>query len=98
MQSLVDKSLVRRWESGRLGMLETIREFAAERLSDRERDALLERLLTYLIELFETANLSPHDGGRPRIDLAQAERPNVDTALLWAASDPLRGMHLLERM
>ena len=31
LQSLVDKSLVRRWESGRFGMLETIREFAAER-------------------------------------------------------------------
>ena len=45
MQSLVDKSLVRRWESGRFGMLETIREFAAEQLSDEEHDALLRRLL-----------------------------------------------------
>src|SRR5204863_6822397 len=99
MQSLVDKSLVRRWESGRFGMLETIREFAAEQLSDREYDALLERLLAYLLELFEDANLSPHAGGTPRMDLAQAERPNVDAALLWAmGSNPLRGLHLLERM
>ncbi len=99
MQSLVDKSLVRRWESGRFGMLETIREFAAEQLSDREYDALLERLLAYLLELFEDANLSPHAGGTPRMDLAQAERPNVDAALLWATgSNPLRGLHLLERM
>jgi predicted ATPase len=44
MQSLVDKSLVRRWESDRFGMLETIREFAAEQLSYEEHDALLRRL------------------------------------------------------
>ena len=39
LQSLVDKSLVRRWESGRFGMLETIREFAAERLAPDDRGA-----------------------------------------------------------
>jgi predicted ATPase len=99
MQSLVDKSLVRRWQSGRFGMLETIREFAAEQLSDREYDALLERLLAYLLELFEDASLDPHAGGTPRMDLARAERPNVDAALSWAmGSNPLRGLHLLERM
>ncbi len=32
LESLVVKSLVRRWESGRLGMLDTIREYAAELL------------------------------------------------------------------
>jgi predicted ATPase len=32
--SLVDKSLARRWSADRFGMLETIREFAAERLGD----------------------------------------------------------------
>ena len=99
MQSLADKSLVRRWEPGRFGMLETIREFAAEQLSDREYDALLNRLLAYLLELFEDANLTPHAAGTPRMELAQAERPNVDAALLWATgSDPPRGLHLLERM
>ena len=99
MQSLVDKSLVRRWDSGRLGMLETIRAFAAERLSEEEQAALLRRLLLYLLELFEDANLSPHDQGMPRMDLAQAERTNVDVALLWAmGSEPLGGLQLLERM
>ena len=33
LQSLVDKSLVRRWGSGRFGMLETIHEYARERLA-----------------------------------------------------------------
>jgi predicted ATPase/class 3 adenylate cyclase len=99
MESLVDKSLVRRWDSGRFGMLETIREFAGERLSEEERSLFLQRLLAYLVELFEDANLRPNEGGEPRMDLAQAERPNVDAALRWAtASDPLAGLRLLERM
>jgi predicted ATPase/class 3 adenylate cyclase len=99
MQSLVDKSLARRWDSGRFGMLETIREFAAEQLTEDERDALLQRLLEYLLELFQDANLTPHTGGTPRMDLAQAERPNVDVALtLAAALDPSAGLRLLEQM
>jgi predicted ATPase len=97
MQSLVDKSLVRRWESGRFGMLETIREFGAEQLSEDEHDALLRRLLGYLLELFEPANLSVHAHGEPAMVLAQEERANVDTVLAWAAvADPLAGLRLLE--
>jgi predicted ATPase len=99
MQSLVDKSLVRRWESGRFGMLETIREFADEQLAEEERKVFLDGLLAYLLELFEDANLRPHEGGEPRMDLAQAERPNVDAALHWATtSDPVAGLRLLGRM
>jgi len=97
MQSLVDKSLVRRWESGRFGMLETIREFGAEQLSEDEHDAQLRRLLDYLLELFDAANLSVHARGEPAIVLAQEERANVDTVLAWAAvADPLAGLRLLE--
>ena len=58
LESLVDKSLVRRWEGDRFGMLETIREFAAEQLAAGDRDALLGRLLQQLLELAEAANLS----------------------------------------
>ena len=102
MQSLVDKSLVRRWDSGRFGMLETIREFAAEQLSDHEREALLRRLLDHLLELFEEANLAPHAHGEPRMELAQDERANIDVALAWAADagearDGLRLLELLEQ-
>jgi predicted ATPase len=99
MQSLVDKSLVRRWGSGRFGMLETIREFASEQLSQERRDALLGRLLDHLLGLFGDANLTPHTGGTPRMDLAQAERANVDAALSTATgSDPVAGLRLLEQM
>jgi predicted ATPase len=86
LQSLVEKSLVRRWESGRFGMLETIREFASEQLPANDRDRLLRGLFDYLTELFETANVGRHDPptGEPQVVLAQMERPNVDTALAWA--------------
>jgi predicted ATPase len=101
LESLVDKSLVRRWESGRFGMLETIREFASEQVSEDERDRLLHRLLELLLELFEDANLRPHVSGEPRMDLAQEERPNVDVALASATKTGnvragLRLMELLE--
>jgi predicted ATPase len=97
LESLVDKNLVRRWESGRFGMLETIREFAAEQLTKDEHDALLQRLLAFLLELFEAANLRPHSTGAPQIELAQDERPNIDVALQRAtAADPAAGLQLLE--
>ena len=39
LESLLDNSLIRRWASGRLGMLATIREFAAEALSESSEEA-----------------------------------------------------------
>jgi predicted ATPase len=84
LQSLVEKSLVRRWDSGRFGMLETIREFAAEKLSPDDRDDMLRRLLEYLTDLFENAHVGRRETGEPQIDVAQTERANVDTALTWA--------------
>lgn len=97
LQSLVDKSLVRRWDSDRFGMLETIRGFAAEQLSEEQNNVLLRRLIAYLLKLFEGANLSVHAEGEPAIALAQEERANVDTALAWATgADPLAGLRLLE--
>ncbi len=100
-QSLLDKSLVRRMESGRFLMLETIREFAAERLEPKHRDQLLRRLLEALTETFEGANLRPDSPGPPAMELAQEERPNVDVALRWAteagqASAGLRLLWMLE--
>jgi predicted ATPase/class 3 adenylate cyclase len=96
MQSLVDKSLVRRWESGRFGMLETIREFASQQLDHAERDTLLRRLLDHLLDLFASAGLRPQSRGEPQMALAREERPNVDVALRWATlADPIAGLDLL---
>jgi predicted ATPase len=101
LQSLVDKSLVRRIDSGRFLMLETIREFAAERLAPEQRDALVRRLLGTLTELFDDGNMRPESPGLPAMELAQEERPNVDVALAWAveageADDGLRLLWMLE--
>jgi predicted ATPase len=85
VQSLVDKSLVRRWESGRFGMLETIREFAGEQLEPERRDELLCRLLELLIETFEP-NLRSVASETALMELALEERPNVDVALDWATA------------
>lgn len=87
LQSLVDKCLVQRWKSGRFGMLETIREFAAERLPPDDRTTLLRRLIDHLHEQFETANLGSQQTGTPRMELAQTERANVEAALTWAAGE-----------
>lgn len=58
LQSLLDKSLLRRWESGRLGLLETIREFAAEQLEE-SGDAVhaRRRHAEYFLELAERSGL-----------------------------------------
>ncbi|HEY3549929.1 MAG TPA: adenylate/guanylate cyclase domain-containing protein [Gaiellaceae bacterium] len=98
MQSLVDKSLVRRWDSDRFGMLETIREYAGEQLEPSALDRLRERLLGHLIERLAEADLSPHSTGPPQIDRAKEERPNVDVALVWAleTGNVAAGLHLLE--
>ena len=84
LESLVDKSLVRRWETDRLGMLETIREFAAERLAPTDRGELLRGLLEHLLELAEVANLYQEAVGSHRPELIVPERANIDIALAWA--------------
>ncbi|HEV2415638.1 MAG TPA: adenylate/guanylate cyclase domain-containing protein [Candidatus Dormibacteraeota bacterium] len=97
LQSLIDKSLVRRSESGRYTMLETIREFVTDQLRADDRDPVLSRLLDYLLELFATANLAEDTPGAPRTDIAQVERPNLDVALSWAAASghAVDGLRLL---
>jgi predicted ATPase/class 3 adenylate cyclase len=67
VQSLVEKSLLRELPSAagepRFGMLETIREFAAERLAEEpQSDALRERHARYYLELAE--RLEPELMGR----------------------------------
>ena len=97
LQSLVDKNLVRRSDLGRFGMLDTVRDFAAENLEQAERSRILQRLLGHLVQLFSNANLDEDAPGHPQMDLAIAEQPNIDVALSWAVeSDHLQtGIRLL---
>ena len=68
LESLVVKSLVRRWGSGRLGMLDTIREYAAE-LLDASPDAydVYRRHADHFRDVADEANLNAGNrrpGGR----------------------------------
>jgi predicted ATPase/class 3 adenylate cyclase len=97
LQSLVDNSLVRRWASGRLGMLETIREFALERLEERgEREGMQRRHAEFMLALCESANLSEEAEGPQRVDLVKPEAGNVRAALEWtlAADEIELGLRL----
>lgn len=86
LESLVEKSLVRRWGTGQLGLLETIREYALEQLHESQHpDDLRRRHAQHFLALARAANL---DGGalRPggqRVDLGLAEIDNFRGALTW---------------
>jgi len=97
LESLLDKSLVRRSEIGRFGMLDTVRDFAAEHLGSAERSRLVHRLLDHLVNLFANANLSQDATGHMQMDLATVEQPNMDVALTWAVESghAQQGMRLL---
>jgi predicted ATPase/class 3 adenylate cyclase len=84
LESLVEQSLVRRWASGRLGMLETIREFAGEQLdASGEAEALRQRHAEYVLALAESANLRDEAQGEMDHELMAPERDNLRAALEW---------------
>ena len=87
--ALADQSLVRQVEEHghvRFRMLETIREFATERLVERgEADELRRRHATWFTELVERA--APHLTGQDRarwLDIVEHDHDNVRAALAWA--------------
>jgi len=88
LESLVEKSLVCRWGSGRLGMLDTIREYAVERLDESpEAEDFRRRHAKYFLAVAEGANLDAGKlvvGKQMRHDIAVGEQDNVRGALTWA--------------
>jgi predicted ATPase/class 3 adenylate cyclase len=99
LASLLDKSLLRR-RTGRLGeerywMLETIREFALERLGESGReDDLRRRHAERMLRIALDAHLGAGDT-EGNIELAQAERDDLRAALDWAeANDATFGLEL----
>ena len=85
LQSLVDMSLVRRWGSGRLGMLETVHEYAEERLAESgDADAVRRRHAEYCLAFAESANLAHDSVGEQLHELVQPEQANFRRALAWA--------------
>ena len=102
LASLLDKSLVRRRTDAngneRFWMLETIREFARERLEASGEESGLRRLQTdWLIELADRAGTRATVGipGTWNVDLVAPEVDNVRAVLEWALEhEPERGLEL----
>ena len=84
LHSLVDKSLVRHIGE-RYWTLETIREYAGERLRESaDLEATERRHAQHFLALAVSANLSLDTPGEQRFDLAISEEGNLRAALGWA--------------
>ena len=98
LESLLDHSLVRRWASGRLGMLETIREFAAELLDESGEGEQVRRAhAEFFLALGDASGLRLDTLGTApqRHDLVLPELHNFRAAMDWAAaSDPVLGLRV----
>jgi predicted ATPase/class 3 adenylate cyclase len=93
LQSLLEKSLLRRWESGRFAMLETIHEHALECLNAQDATAddiaaLRRRHAYYYLALAEQAEpelRGPEQRAwRARLEL---EHDNLRAAVAWSRED-----------
>jgi predicted ATPase len=88
LEALVVKNLVRRrWETGRLLLLDTIREYAFDRLAQSpDADEIHRRHAEFFLSLARTANLNAGDlaPGGQRLEVALEEQDNFRTALAWA--------------
>ena len=90
ISSLVDKSLVRGARRAgaepRFGMLETVREYALEKLEQSgEAEEVRERHARYYLALAETADLGFRGREQGRwLDRLEAEHDNLRAALTWS--------------
>lgn len=91
LAALLDKSLIRQQDTGegmpRFSMLETIREYAGERLAGSgEQEALRRRHVLYYLELAEAAMQGPGQERNTWIKELAIEHDNLRTALDWAVA------------
>ena len=90
LQSLLDKSLLRKRDSKvgpRYWMLETIREYASERLeASGEADELRQRHADFFLALAEEAFPELKGSPRPWLDRLEADHDNLRTVLDWLES------------
>ncbi|MCW5860159.1 MAG: hypothetical protein KIS63_17825, partial [Caldilineales bacterium] len=89
LSQLVDKSLVTVGEDGRFGMLDTIRQYAGERLHESGEDGRARGdHLAYYLALAEMA--APRLRGRDEtdwLDRLECEHDNLRAALAWGLQD-----------
>jgi predicted ATPase/class 3 adenylate cyclase len=93
--SLLDKSLVRR-RTGRLGeerfwILETIRQFARERLEESdEAGSIRRRHAELMLEIALSAHLTEDDDEKFRLPLVLAEEQDMRAAVDWASNTDVK--------
>jgi predicted ATPase len=100
LASLVDKSLVRR-RGGRLSMLETIREFAAERFEESaDCEAIHRAHADFFLRLGQSLERPVRDGDREAMAAMAAELDNFRSVLDWAVarSEPLYILGVVEAL
>jgi predicted ATPase/class 3 adenylate cyclase len=84
LQSLVEKSLVR-FDGERHSLLETIREYALERLEEAgEADELRRAHAAFFLALAEEADLSAEGNYGQRYELVPPDQDNLRAAIDWA--------------
>src|SRR6201987_101338 len=84
MRSLIDKSLVRHGDNGRLFLLHTTREYALEQFdSNEERDEVRARHARWYFALGVTDSDGPREGTDDLIRLRQ-DAADISLALDWA--------------
>jgi predicted ATPase/class 3 adenylate cyclase len=87
LSALLDQSLVRRADDSfgpRVGMLETIREFALERLLEAgEVEEISERHAEYYRSLSERARIAMDEARGDWLDILDSELENLRTTLSW---------------
>jgi predicted ATPase/DNA-binding SARP family transcriptional activator len=90
LASLVDHNMLQHTanpDGSRYTMLETIREYALERLEEApEADAIKRRHAEFFLQVAQSANLNPGKlaPGGQNLSIANAEQDNVRAALTWA--------------
>jgi len=92
---LVDKSLVHLDGPGRYRLLETVRQYALDRLADAgETEVLHERHLAWAGNLARTLESEATDAHPAALDELEAEHANLRAALEWAAASGRHGRAL----
>jgi predicted ATPase len=83
LEALVEQSLVRRSEGGRLAMLETIREYASDQLAERGADRAAQRHAHFFAELVEAIAEDLSTGRHEAMEAIAADYSNIRQALGW---------------
>jgi predicted ATPase len=91
IESLVVKNLLRRrWGTGRLLMLDTIREFSREQLENStEAESIHRTHARFFLDIANSTNLNSGDlaPGGQRLDIAFEEQDNFREALAWSLTN-----------